>query len=113
MTDPDLLDPYRQGRLGRVPAFAPPAYHARLLSAVADALNALERAGITADVDHCAVSTRYGHVIPVGDPRLGGRWAFRARVPAGTEFSAQESCGGDLGRSASQNSAKVMPSGFT
>ena len=81
-TDPDLLNPYRQGRLGRVPAFASPTDPARLLTAVADALNALERAGITADVDHCAVSTRHGYVIPVGDPRLGSRWAYRARVEA-------------------------------
>ena len=80
--DPAPLESCRTGRLGRVPAFAAPSDPARLLAAVADALNALERAGITADVDHCAVSTRYGHVIPVGDPRLGSRWAYRARVEA-------------------------------
>ena len=80
--DPAPLDAYRQGRLGRVPAFASSTDPSRLLSAVADALHALERAGITAEVDHWAVSTRYGHVIPVGDPRLGNRWAYRARVPA-------------------------------
>ena len=87
MTDPAPLDSYRQGRLGRVPAFTPATDPARLLAAVADALNALERAGIVTEVDHCAVSTRYGYVIPVGDPRLGSRWAYRARIPA--EFSAQ------------------------
>ena len=80
--DPAPLESYRSGRLGRVPAFASPNDPARLLAAVADALNALERAGITADVDHDAVSTRFGYVIPVGDPRLGSRWAYRARVPA-------------------------------
>jgi hypothetical protein len=81
-TDPDPLPAYRSGRLGRVPAFAASTDPARLLSAVADALNALERAGIAAEVDHWAVSTRYGHVIPVGDPRIGSRWAVRPRVPA-------------------------------
>jgi hypothetical protein len=81
-TDPAPLESCRAGRLGGVPAFASTTDPARLLSAVADALNALERAGITAEVDHWAVSTRYGHVIPVGDPRLGNRWAYRARVPA-------------------------------
>ena len=80
--DPAPLESCRQGRLGGVPAFASPTDPARLLAAVADALNALERAGITAEVDHWAVSTRYGHVIPVGDPRLGSRWAYRARVEA-------------------------------
>ncbi len=82
MTDPDPLPVFRSGRLGRVPAFAPPTDPARLLAAVADSLNALERAGIATEVDHWAVSTRYGYVIPVGDPRLGSRWAYRARVPA-------------------------------
>jgi hypothetical protein len=82
MSDPAPLESYRAGRLGRVPAFAASTDPARLLSAVADALNALERAGIVTEVDHWAVSTRYGHVIPVGDPRLGSRWAVRPRVPA-------------------------------
>jgi hypothetical protein len=31
------------------------------------------------------VSTRYGHVIPVGDPRLGSRWAVRPRLESGSE----------------------------
>jgi hypothetical protein len=53
---------------------------AALLSCVADALNALERAGIICDVDHDAVSTRFGFVIPVGDPRLGHRWAVRTKT---------------------------------
>lgn len=54
----------------------------RLLSRVADALNALERAGILAEADHGGVSTRYGYVLPVGDARLGMRWAVRTRLPA-------------------------------
>ena len=82
--DPDPLESYRTGRLGRVPAFAPRSDPARLLSAVAEALNALERAGVVCDVDHDAVSTRYGYVLPVGDGRLGSRWAVRQRLePAG------------------------------
>jgi hypothetical protein len=56
---------------------------ARLLSAIAEALNALERAGITADVDHDAVSTRFGYVLPVGDGRLGSRWAVRPKLDSG------------------------------
>ena len=80
--DLDPLGSYRSGRLGRVPEFAPAADPYRLLAAVADALNALERAGIIADVDHDSVSTRYGYVIPVGDGRLGTRWAVRQRLSA-------------------------------
>lgn len=52
---------------------------ARLLAAVADALNACERAGITLDLAHGAVWTRYGYVLPMGDPRLGNRWAARMK----------------------------------
>jgi hypothetical protein len=58
----------------------------RLLAAVAGALNALERAGITADLDHGAVLTARGYVLPAGDARLGSRWAVRMRTglePAG------------------------------
>lgn len=55
----------------------------RLLAAVADALNACEKAGITVDPDHGAVSSRYGYVLPAGDPRLGARWAVRQKLPAG------------------------------
>jgi len=53
---------------------------ARLLGAVAEALNALERAGIAADLAHGAVLTTYGYVLPAGDPRLGSRWAVRTRI---------------------------------
>jgi hypothetical protein len=86
--DPDPLAAYRSGRLGppvRPQAFTSASAPSRLLSAVAEALNALERAGITADVDHDAVSTRYGYVLPVGDARLGSRWAVRSRLETGTE----------------------------
>lgn len=53
-----------------------------LLAAVASALNACERAGITVDLEHGAVSTRCGYVVPFGDPRLGSRWTVRSRLPA-------------------------------
>lgn len=62
-----------------------PGDPARLLGAVAEALNQCERAGVTVDPDHGAVSTRYGYVIAVGDARLGGRWAVRQKIPAGNE----------------------------
>jgi hypothetical protein len=52
---------------------------ARLLSSVADALNECERAGIIVDLDHGGLSCRYGYVLPNGDPRLGSRWAARAK----------------------------------
>ena len=63
----------------------------RLLSAVADALNALERAGIIADMQHGAVLTRYGYVLPGGDGRLGSRWQVRKRLwPAEPPDSSDE-----------------------
>lgn len=51
-----------------------------LLAAIADALNAAERAGIAVDLNHGAVLTTYGYVLPVGDARLGSRWAVRTRI---------------------------------
>ncbi len=54
---------------------------AALLSAIADALNAAERAGITISSPQIAVMTSHGHVLPIGDARLGTRWAARAKVP--------------------------------
>ena len=51
-----------------------------LLSAAAEALNALERAGIAVDLAHGAVLTGYGYVLPAGDARLGSRWAVRMRI---------------------------------
>ena len=54
----------------------------RLLSSVADALNACERAGIILDADNGALSCRPGYVLPAGDGRLGSRWAVRMRLPA-------------------------------
>jgi len=53
---------------------------ARLLSAVADALNALENAGITVDLAGGAVMTGRGYVMAVGDGRLGHRWQARTRL---------------------------------
>lgn len=49
---------------------------------VADALNAAERAGLTVDLAHGAVTTSAGFVLPVGDGRLGCRWAARPQLPA-------------------------------
>ena len=53
----------------------------RLLGAVAEALNACERAGITIGSPKVAVMTSHGDVLPIGDERLGARWAARARMP--------------------------------
>jgi hypothetical protein len=63
---------------------------ARLLGAIADALNNAERHGIAVDLEHGAAMTRYGYVLPSGDGRLGSRWAVRKRLwpaepPAGSE----------------------------
>ena len=55
---------------------------ARLLAAVADALNACERAGMPASLDYGVVVTEHGYVLPMGDPRLGNRWQARPKVPA-------------------------------
>ena len=52
-----------------------------LLSAIADALNAAERAGIAVNLAHGAVMTSYGYVLPAGDERIGARWAARPKVP--------------------------------
>ena len=52
----------------------------RLLSAVADALNALENAGITVDLAAGAVMTPRGYVMALGDDRLGSRWQARTRL---------------------------------
>jgi hypothetical protein len=61
-------------------AFAAPSDPARLLSAVADALNALENAGITVDLAGGAVMTPRGYVMAVGDDRLGSKWQARTRL---------------------------------
>ena len=61
---------------------------ARLLAAVADALNALERAGIAVELDHGAALTIYGYVLPIGDARLGSRWS--ARLLAASENTGRE-----------------------
>lgn len=54
----------------------------RLLAALADALNACERAGIMIDAPRDAVMTSHGYVLPVGGSRLGARWAARTRLSA-------------------------------
>ena len=82
VTDPAPLGSYRSGRLGRVPAFASSTDPARLLEAVADALNACERNGLAVDLEHGAALTTRGYVLPVGDSRLGSRWAVRQRLEA-------------------------------
>ena len=65
----------------RPPQPAPLAPDAkRLLAAVADALNALENAGITVDLAAGAVMTPRGYVTALGDARLGSRWAARTRL---------------------------------
>ena len=53
---------------------------ARLLASVADALNALENAGITVDLAAGAVMTPRGYVMAVGDDRLGCKWQARTRL---------------------------------
>ena len=52
----------------------------RLLTTVADALNALENAGITVDLAAGAVMTPRGYVMAIGDGRLGNRWQARTRL---------------------------------
>ena len=80
---PDPLAGFRSGRLG--PAIHPPAFTsasdpARLLAAVADALNQCERHGLAVDLEHGAALTTRGYVLPVGGCRLGSRWAVRSRL---------------------------------
>jgi hypothetical protein len=81
--DPDPLAIFRTGRLGplvRPPAFASASDPDRLLGAVADALNQCERHGLAVDLEHGAALTTRGYVLPVGDSRLGSRWAVRSRL---------------------------------
>ena len=66
--------------LARPPAFSAASHPARLLAAVADALNALENAGITVDLAGGAVMTSRGYVMAVGDDRIGCRWQARTRL---------------------------------
>ena len=70
-----------------------PSDPARLLSAVADALNALENAGITVDLAGGAVMTPRGYVMAVGDPRLGSKWQARTRL--WTPLSPQDDGSGE------------------
>lgn len=64
-----------------------------LLSAVADALNACEKAGVIVQLAHGAAITNEGYVLPVGGDgevsMIGDRWVARTR--ALTEFSDQAS----------------------
>jgi hypothetical protein len=54
----------------------------QLLAAVADALNACERAGLRIDnLKDGTVWTSAGYVLPFGDERLGARWVVRACTP--------------------------------
>ncbi len=80
MGEPDPFPALRSGRLGRVPAFAAASDPARLLASVADALNACERHGLVVDLEHGAALTSRGYVLPVGDARLGSRWAVRQKM---------------------------------
>ncbi len=74
----------------RAPAFAPASDPSRLLAAVADALNQCERHGLVVDLEHGAALTTRGYVLPVGDCRLGSRWAVRSRLEAGIENGPRE-----------------------
>jgi hypothetical protein len=60
-----------------------PADAETLLAAVADALTACEREGITVKLKHGAVITPVGYVLPLGD----GEWC--ARTLNWSPFSAQ------------------------
>ena len=52
-----------------------------LLAAIADAMNAAERAGlIIGNLHEGTVWTRAGYVMPFGDDRPGCRWVVRART---------------------------------
>lgn len=53
---------------------------ARLLAAVADALNACERAGVTVQLNHGGALTAHGYVLATGDERIGTRWQARPRL---------------------------------
>lgn len=53
----------------------------RLLAAIADAMNAAERAGLPITNLHAgAIWTDAGYVLPFGDERLGCRWVIRERT---------------------------------
>lgn len=56
--------------------------HVRLLAAVADALNACERAGLPVELEHGAVMTSHGYVLPARNPLDRDRWAARPKVDA-------------------------------
>ena len=88
--DADPFAGIRSGRLGPAicpPAFAPASDASRLLAAVAEALNACERHGLAVDLEHGAALTARGYVLPVGDSRLGSRWAVRSRLEADADLA--------------------------
>ncbi len=59
---------------------------ARLLTAIADAMNAAEQAGLPITNLHAgAVWTDAGYVLPFGDDHPGCRWMVRTR----TEYEPQ------------------------
>jgi hypothetical protein len=67
---------------------------ARLLTAVADALNACEAAGILAGLAHGALISNQGYVLPIGGgdvPLAGERWVVRTKTM--TEFPVPPSFG--------------------
>ena len=68
-----------------------------LLAALADALNACEKAGILVKLAHYAAITQYGYVLPVRDDDpgrgLGSRYAARTLLL--TEFPVAESGDGE------------------
>jgi len=53
----------------------------RLLAAIAEAMNAAERAGLViTNLQDGIVWTPAGYVVPFGEERLGCRWVVRARI---------------------------------
>jgi hypothetical protein len=81
-TDP-AVKAVMSGEWRATPEEAERADAQRLLSCLADALNACERAGITVKLAHGAVLTPVGYVLPVY-PDAGER--FAVRTMALTEF---------------------------
>jgi len=92
----------RHGRRTVKAVYTPlPEYRSRgsteaalLLSAVADALNACEKAGILVQLAHGATITDQGYVLAPFDEdpgHVGQRWVARTRML--TEFPGAQDCG--------------------
>jgi hypothetical protein len=62
-----------------------PPDHRALLTAVADALNACDTAGLRVKLKHGVVWSAGGYVLPLGEDLKAARWAARTRIY--TEFS--------------------------